>query len=204
MERMADSHDNLLVQKTLKGDNEAFRLIVDRYKNALFNLAYRLTQNRETAEDLAQEAFVRAYEHLERFDQKRSFFTWLYTICSNLTINELKKKSHYNSERNIWEQEGKDERIAADTWSGREFPEGEQKIDAAQKKDLLNELLGKISDEYRTAVILRYQEELSYQEIAEVLGISLSLAKVRVHRGIEKLRTIFHGMENIKIEKEGL
>lgn len=199
MERMADSHDNLLVQKTLKGDNEAFRLIVDRYKNALFNLAYRLTKNRESAEDLAQEAFVRAYEHLERFDQKRSFFTWLYTICTNLTINELKKKSHYdNRERNTWEQKGKDKRITSDTWSGREFPEAEQKVDAEEKKDLLNELLGKIPDEYRTAVILRYQEDLSYQEIAEVLGISLSLAKVRVHRGIEKLRTIFQEMENEK------
>lgn len=199
MERMADSHDNLLVQKTLRGDNEAFRLIVDRYKNALFNMAYRLTQNRESAEDLAQEAFVRAYEHLERFDQKRSFFTWLYTICTNLTINELKKKSHYdNRERNICEQKGNDKSITSDTRSAREFPEGEQKIDAEEKKDLLNELLGKIPDEYRTAVILRYQEELSYQEIAEVLGISLSLAKVRVHRGIEKLRTIFQEMENVK------
>ncbi|MGA1840540.1 MAG: RNA polymerase sigma factor [bacterium] len=196
---MAESHDNLLVRKTLKGDNEAFRLIVERYKNALFNLAYRLTQNRESAEDLAQEAFVRAYEHLERFDQQRSLFTWLYTICTNLTINELKKKGHYaDRERNTWEQKGEDERIASDTWSGREFPEGEQKVDAEEKKDLLNELLGKIPDEYRTAVILRYQEELSYQEIAEVLGVSLSLAKVRVHRGIEKLRTIFQEMENLK------
>ena len=199
MKRMAESHDNLLVRKTLKGDNEAFRLIVERYKNALFNLAYRMTQNRESAEDLAQEAFVRAYEHLERFDQKRSFFTWLYTICTNLTINELKKKSHYGDlEKNTWEQKGKDERIASDTWSDREFSEGEQKVYAEENKDLLNELLGKIPGEYRTAVILRYQEDLSYQEIAEVLGISLSLAKVRVHRGIEKLRTIFHEMENLK------
>ena len=151
---MADSHDNLLVQKTLKGDNEAFRLLVERYKNVLFNLAYRLTQNRESAEDLAQEAFVRAYEHLNKFDQNRSFYTWLYTICMNLAINELKKKSHYERQGNTWKQKGKDERITPDTLSGGRVPEGDQKIDAEQKKDLINVLLGKIPDEYRTHSVI--------------------------------------------------
>ena len=198
MKRMADSHDNFLVQRTLKGDTEAFRLLVERYKSALFNLGYRLTQNRESAEDLAQEAFVRAYEHLEKFDQKRSFFTWLYTICTNLTINELKKKSYYESKGNTPDQKGQETRVTPDTWSSGQLGEGEQKIDAEQRKNLLNELLGKIADEYRTAVILRYQEELSYQEIAEILDISVSLAKVRVHRGIEKLRILFQKMENEK------
>ena len=194
---MADPKDNLLVQKTLKGDTESFRLLVERYQNPLLNLAYRLTGSRECAEDLAQEAFVRAYEHLERFDQKRSFFTWLYTICTNLTINELKKRKYGQCERRGSDRKADIEGLTDDHRPNGGLNECEQRIEAKKGEDLLNDLLGRISDEYRTAVILRYQEELSYQEMAQILGISVSLAKVRVHRGIEKMRKLYQKMENM-------
>ena len=188
--------DNLLVRNTLKGDAESFRLLVDRYRNPLFRLAYRLTKSRDEAEDLAQESFVRAYENLVKFDQERNFFTWLYTICMNLTINKLKAKN-YRYHHADWE--GQEEIIAAPIQGelSRELNEGEQRIDGKDKKKVLDQILQKIPDEYRAVIILRYQEELSYQEISEVLNISINLAKVRVHRGIEKLKNLFfQEMEN--------
>ncbi|MGA1791221.1 MAG: RNA polymerase sigma factor [bacterium] len=193
---MADSNDSLLVEATLKGDTGAFRVLVERYKNALFNLAYRLSQNRDMSEDMAQEAFVRAYENLHKFDQKRSFFTWLYTICTNLTINELKKREHSRQAKNWEGQNERHETIPLHRPSVGELAEGEDKIEKERERALIERLLKKIPEEYRTAVILRYQEELSYLEIAEILSISLSLAKVRVHRGIEKLRTLLLETEN--------
>ncbi|MBN2373988.1 sigma-70 family RNA polymerase sigma factor [bacterium] len=190
---MTDSHDNLLVQGTLDGDMESFRLLVDRYRNVLFNLAYRLTQDRETAEDMAQETFIRAYENLDKFDQERGFFTWLYTICTNLTINELKKKSRLKKTFCTEEIDKKDgEKLS--TWTNEQLAEGERNIENKRQQKLLNEIIWAIPDEYRTAVILRYKEELSYREIADILKISVSLAKVRVHRGIEKLRNLFREM----------
>jgi len=193
---MADSNDSLLVKATLKGDTGSFRVLVERYKNALFNLAYRLSQNRDVAEDMAQEAFVRAYENLHKFDQKRSFFTWLYTICTNLTINEIKKREHCRQARSWEGQNERHEAIPIHRPSVRELAEGEERIEKKKERVLIDRLLRRIPEEYRTAVILRYQEELSYLEIAEILSISLSLAKVRVHRGIEKLRTLLLETEN--------
>lgn len=195
---MANSNDNLLVQNTLNGDTESFRILVEQYKKPLINLAYNLTRNREDAEDIAQEAFMRAYEHLAQFDPKRSFFTWLYTICTNLSINKLKKKDYclYEDDHPGIENEaaalntGDLNTNVLSTSSFGQLADGEQKIEEKKNRKLLDKLMKGISDEYRTAVILRYQQELSYQEIAETLDISMSLAKVRVHRGIEKLRTI--------------
>lgn len=193
---MADSQDNILVQKTLKGDTGSYGLLVDRYKNQLFNLAYHLTRNKDDAEDLAQEAFVRAYEHLAKFDQKRSFFTWLYTICTNLTINKLKKKDYYLSEKDWPDQNEINGGITLSVRSSGQLSEAEQKIEEKKKQELLDKLLEKVSAEYRVALILRYQEELSYEEIAEIQDISVSLAKVRVHRGLKKLRMYLRKMEN--------
>lgn len=196
---MVDPRDNLLVHKTLRGDAESFRLLVDRYKNPLFSASYRLIRNKDDAEDLVQEAFIKAYEHLTKFDQKRSFFTWLYTICVNLTINKLKKRDYSLDsldEKNCLDQNTNAESITRQAFPVEQTPEGEQRIDMERKRKLLDRLLQKISLKNRTAVILRYQEELSYQEIAQTLGVSQNVAKVRVHRGLEKLRALFpHGME---------
>ena len=150
---MADSQDNILVQKTLKGDTGSYGLLVDRYKNQLFNLAYHLTRNKDDAEDLAQEAFVRAYEHLAKFDQKRSFFTWLYTICTNLTINKLKKKDYYLSEKDWPDQNEINGGITLSVRSSGQLSEAEQKIEEKKKQELLDKLLEKVSAEYRVALI---------------------------------------------------
>jgi RNA polymerase sigma-70 factor (ECF subfamily) len=103
----------------------------------------------------------------------------------NLTINELKKRAHYQSGEN-WEKK-------------YEKPdEIEQSIERKKKQELLHKLMDKMPLKYKTAVILRYQEELSYQEIADILHISVNLAKVRVHRGIEKLRSFLPEKDNEK------
>lgn len=166
---MSERQDNILVQKILAGNTELFSLLVDRYKRPLINLAYHLTRNRHDAEDLAQEAFMRAFKNLAQFDQGRSFFTWLYTICLNLTINSLKKKNHSAQKMVALESQPELEQISASPWSSPLLLEGEYRLDRQRDSQLMAELLQKISTEYRTAVILRFQEELSYQEVAEVL-----------------------------------
>ncbi len=175
---MNPTRDALIVEDVLAGDKEAFGSLVHRYKKPLYNLAYRMTSNREDALDLSQEAFVRAYANLHRFDLKRSFFTWLYTICLNLTRNHLEKKRE-----TLLDQTETLERQVRSA-----FPPADELVGKKQVTANLEKALQRLPLDLREAVILRYLQELSFEEITQVLGISLSAAKMRVYRGLEKAR----------------
>ncbi|MEF2144933.1 MAG: sigma-70 family RNA polymerase sigma factor [Desulfovibrionaceae bacterium] len=173
--------DLALVRETLAGDVEAFGLLVRRYQRPIVNLMYRGAGTRETAHDLAQDTFLRAYERLETFNLSRKFFPWLYAIG----LNRL--RDHYRSCGRSAEQEW--ERI--DTLP--EETRGSQQEDLATHLDgqRAAKALQELPLVYREALVLRFREECSMEEISEALGLSLSGAKMRVHRGLEMLRNVF-------------
>ncbi len=173
---MNQRQEKELIVHILKGHQDKYALIVEKYKGPVFNLICRMTGNYQDAEDLAQETFVRAYESLWRFNTKKRFFPWLCAIGLNLTRNYLKKKTVFAV--------SEPETLASDTNNP------EQILVRQQEADRLAQCLGKLPIRLREAVVLRYYQDLSFEEVSEILGISLSAAKMRVYRGLEKLREL--------------
>lgn len=181
--------DQLLINKrineVLKGNQEAFEEIVTLFQDRLYHVCYRMLSNRQEAEDIAQEAFVRAYVNLHTFDQKRKFSTWLFRIATNLCIDRIrKKKPDYYLDANVPGTDGLTmySQIAVD----EELPEDEvEKLETQQR---IQYEIGRLSDRYRSVIILRYIEELPLKEISEILELPLGTVKTRVHRGRAALR----------------
>ncbi|GIN72106.1 ECF RNA polymerase sigma factor SigW [Bacillus sp. J14TS2] len=176
---------NQRVKEVLKGDREAFGEIVELFKDKVFQLCYRMLGNRHEAEDIAQEAFVRAYVNIHSFDQKRKFSTWLYRIATNLCIDRIrKKKPDYFLDAEVAGTEGLTmySQIAAEGKS----PDSE--VETLELQELVQREIMKLPDKYRVVVILRYIDELSLNEISEVLEMPLGTVKTRIHRAREALR----------------
>lgn len=165
------------VRAVLSGNANAYRVIVDRYQRPIYNLMLRMSGSDSEAFDLSQEAFIKAYEKLDRFQGGARFFPWLYSISLNLARDYLRRKkiAPVSYEADPYEEAG-DHTADSDMLCLR--------LDAAR----LGAALLKLPEEYREAVVLRYHHELPLQEVADALGLSLSGAKMRVSRGLERLR----------------
>ena len=164
------------IQSVLNGDREKFALFVDKYQGPVYNLVYRLTGSVHDAEDLAQETFIKAYGSLNRFNTNKQFFPWLYTIAINLTRNHLKKKKPLLVE-------GFDH-LQTDTNNP------EQAVSKLQEAEALAHHIQRLPVSLHEAIILRYYHYLRFEEISQILCISLSAAKMRVYRGLEKLEIL--------------
>ncbi len=156
------------------GDDDAFTHIVEGYQKPVFSLCYRMLGNPNDAEDAAQETFLRAYRHLNRYDPKRSFATWLLSIASHYCIDRLRKKRlptfSYDNEAHDW-------------WQPPDpgpSPEGVMVMDEKQLR--IRELLDVLAPKDRAAVVLHYWYDYSYEEIAESLALSESAVKSRLYR----------------------
>jgi len=173
---MNKKQENEIIQSILNGDQEKFALFVDKYKGPVYNLVYRLTGSRHDAEDLTQETFIKAYKSLNIFQIKNKFFPWLYTIAINLTRNHLKKKKPLLVENFDHLQTDKNN--------------PEIYLIKHQEAQVLAMSIRRLPIAFREAVILRYYFYLPFEDIARILCISLSGAKMRVYRGLEKLEIL--------------
>lgn len=169
----------------LKGNQDAFEEIVTLFQHRLFHICYRMLGNKEEAEDIAQEAFVRAYINIHTYDQKRKFATWLFRIATNLCIDRIrKKKPDYYLDAEVPGTEGLTmySQIAA----AGELPDEE--VERMEMQDRMQYEISRLPDKYRSVIVLRYMEELPLQDISDILEIPLGTVKTRVHRGREALR----------------
>ncbi len=176
---MSEDSDALWVQRTLAGDPQAFGELVRRYERDVFNLAYRMLNERGEAEDAAQEAFMRAYVNLDRYDPERPFKTWLLSITSNHCIDRLRRR------RLIWLS--LEEPLPPHPALTSDTPGPEEALLTSERNLLVQEMLADLNPEYRLAVILRYWYDLSYAEIAEMLGTTESAIKSRLFRARQTL-----------------
>ena len=163
-----------IVARVLKGDRQAYALLVEEYKSPIYNLAYRMTGNSEDADDLTQETFIRAYQYLWRYDTRRKFFTWLYTLALNLIRGHLRKKNKYNKSS---------EELSAHLLSDKN-PSPETELIETQE---ISVYLLRLDYESRALLIMKFHQELTFEEIAQITGKSLSAVKMRIYRGLEKL-----------------
>ncbi|WP_082235726.1 RNA polymerase sigma factor SigW [Halobacillus massiliensis] len=181
MEKMIEKK----IKELKKGDPSAFEDIVTFYQNKVYHICYRMVGISAEAEDLAQEAFIRAYTNIDRYDERRKFSTWLYRIATNLTIDWLRKrKPDYYLDAEVKGTDGLDmySQLAID----QALPEEE--VESLELQNYIqNEMLA-LPPKYRSVIVLRYLDELSLQEIADVLEIPVGTVKTRVHRGREALR----------------
>ena len=160
-----------IVERILGGDRQAYALFVEEYKTPIYNLAYRMTGNREDAADLTQDIFIRAYTYLWRFNPRKKFFTWLYTIALNTIKNHIKKSKQYIKTR-------------SSNFDERQFSENQNSSDAQD----INIYLSRLDMETRALIIMKYVEELSFEEIAQITGKSVSALKMRIYRGLDRLK----------------
>ncbi len=175
-----------LVRKSQFGDKAAFEQLVIRHQELVFSLAYKLTGNREMANDVAQEAFIRAWKAIEKFRGDSTFSTWIYRITVN-TAWTLRKKAKKHNTLNI-----------DDTYEPIVIDEKKDPELVAINSDLSSVLinaLDKIPIEQRIIVELKNIEGRSHKEIADYLDISVTAAKVRLHRAHQKLRQILEEVE---------
>lgn len=178
---MDQNSDYQVVASVLAGDTDAYAVLVKRYQKPIYNLMYRMTGSCEDALDLAQETFIKAYESLHRFRVGGRFFPWLYSIGLNHSRNFLRR----NKARQTVDLEDRD------PGSGLDYPgQEEDRLFARLDSQGLRDALDRLPVDYREAIVLRYHEEFSMEEIAAALRISLSGAKMRVHRGLRKLREL--------------
>jgi len=173
--------DAKVVQSFLDGEPRAFTELVVRYQTRLLNFIYRTIGDRERAEDLVQEAFVRVHRHLHRFDQNRKFSTWIYTIASNLAKNELRNRSRnplvlFQSIRKDWEPEARP----------LQFEDTSARPDDLFRKrhlrDLVEWAVAQLPEHHREVFVLRELEGKSYEEIAEITECNLGTVKSRLNR----------------------
>jgi len=176
--------DQQVVAAILGGDVNAYGTLVRRYQKPIFNLMYRMTGSHADALDLSQETFIKAYDKLRLFKTDRKFFPWLYTIGLNHARNFIRdSKSDPVSFSENFEEDPRVS-IAYDS---------EDPLYAQIEAHHLEKALQTLPTEYREAVLLHYHEEFSMEEIAEMLQLSVSGAKMRVHRGLKKLREMILG-----------
>jgi RNA polymerase sigma-70 factor (ECF subfamily) len=170
-----------LVAAFLTGEEPAFTELVERYQIRLLNFIYRTIGDRERAEDLVQEVFIRVYRHLHRFDRSKKFSTWVYTIASNLAKNELRNRSRnplvlFQSIRKTWEDDDRP----------LQFEDGASRPDDLYRKRHLRELVqasvARLPEHHRQVFVLRELEGKSYEEIAEITACNLGTVKSRLNR----------------------
>lgn len=180
----SDSDDIQVIEKVLAGDVEAFSGIIEKYKDKTFNYVYSQVKDYDEALDITQEIFIMTIEALRSFRRESKFSTWFYSIMVNYCKNYRKKNSRYNLV-SINSSRGEDE-YDMQLPDERENPENEVIMNDSLR--IVKDEIGKLPDDYREILLLRDIEGLSYNEIAEILDISLSNVKVRIHRGREFLK----------------
>lgn len=173
------------IKEVLKGDQNAFAEIVELYKDKVYQLCYRMLGNAHEAEDMAQEAFIRAYVNISRFNTDLKFSTWLYRIATNLCIDRIrKKKPDYYLDAEVAGTDG----LTMYSQIPAEVKKPEDELEGMELQELIQQEILKLPEKYRTVIILKYIQELSLNEISEILDMPLGTVKTRIHRGREALR----------------
>lgn len=185
-----DLTDEELMLRVQDGEIDCFDLLVDRYKVRLFNYLYRLVSDRDEAEDVAQEAFVKAYIHAAKYKTIARFSTWLYTIATNIVRNRMRSKSRKPRIYSLWGTsrfDGEEER-QIDVLDTSRSPEDE--MNDRELSDVINQAIEQIPEKYRESFVLREINQLSYEEIAAVTGLKLGTVRSRINRARNSFRKI--------------
>jgi RNA polymerase sigma-70 factor (ECF subfamily) len=177
--------DSEAAAETRKGNQNAFRVLVERHSRSVFRLAFRMTGNEQDAEDLVQETFLRAYKQLHRFDGRASFGTWVYRIAANCSLDLIRARKNRNEQSAT--ASGDEAMCWLDMIAAPE-PSPERLTQSGQIAELLGPAMGQLSEMERVAFVLRHYEGEKIEDIARTLGVEANAAKHSVFRAVQKLR----------------
>ena len=181
---VSKEEDMMLIHRALNNDQSAYRTLMKKYRKLVQNLIYKMISNKDDVEDLTQEAFIKAFNSLDKFDMEYAFSTWLYKIASNNCIDYLRKKklNTFSLDKEI-SQTDEDLRF--------EIPDEDFKPDMSiiqnQRKDFLEKAINSLPKKYKEVIILRHKEEMDYAEIAKTLGVPIGTVKAHLFRARELL-----------------
>jgi len=178
--------DSEKVERALQGDQQAYTELLGKYRGAIFNLVFKMVKNKEEAEDLVQETFVKAFSALPSFDERFAFSTWLFKIATNNCIDYLRKKKlkTFSIDKPTESKEGEIKQSFEDVKS----PDPEATTIEKEKTSLIELAIESLPLKYRDAIILRHKEDKSYEEISEILNLPIGTVKARIFRAREKLK----------------
>lgn len=185
---MSKKDDLFYIEKVKKGDSDAFKYLVERHKDMVFTIVLRIVRNREDAEEIAQDTFIKAFQSIQSFKGKSKFSTWLYRIAYNLSISKTRKKSYENVDI--------DENIISDYQIFETYSEF-IKIEESERNVILRDAINLLSDDDGLIVTLFYIEENSVQEIEEITGLSKSNIKIKLFRARKQLFTLLSKRKEI-------
>lgn len=176
---------NQKIKQVKKGDQEAFEDVVAFYQHKVYQICYRMLGNVHEAEDIAQEAFIRAFINIDSYDEQRKFSTWLYRIATNLAIDRLrKKKPDYYLDAEVKGTEG----LTMYSQLAAEQALPEEEVESLELQSYIQKEIMALPPKYRSVIALRYLDEMPLSEISEILDIPIGTVKTRIHRGREALR----------------
>jgi RNA polymerase sigma-70 factor (ECF subfamily) len=179
--------DRELIAQAMTGDERAYRALLVKYEHAVYNICYKMVRDREEARDLSQEAFTKVFSMLDRYNPAYAFSNWLLKITSNLCIDAMRKRrvDTLPMDEPIRSSGGDIERQYP---SPRDTPD--KTLIKKERMAMLSRAIDALPAHYRIMIVLRHQEDLSYDDIAEVLDIPLGTVKARIHRAREMLKTM--------------
>ncbi len=184
--------DMELVERALKGDQQAFSRLMSRYRDAIYYVLLKMVNNPTDAEDLTIEAFGKAFRNLSQYTPNYAFSTWLFKIATNNCIDFIRKK---RASMISIDGENNDKETMPPTIQ-EESPDPEEQMIRNQKAKLMRDVVGQLKPRYRDLIILRYFKEYSYEEIASELGLPLGTVKAQLFRAKELLYNILKKSQN--------
>ncbi|MFN0157412.1 MAG: RNA polymerase sigma factor [Bacteroidota bacterium] len=178
------SEDTRIIQAALKGDDKAYKLLMNKYHDAIFSFVYRMIHDREQVEDLTQEAFIKAFASLKSFNEEYAFSTWLYKIATNNSIDYIRKRKlqTFSIDKPI---ESKDSEYSFEI--SDDSYEADKEMISDQRSVLLNKAIATLPEKYRKVIQLRHVDEKSYEEIADELHLPIGTVKAHIFRARELL-----------------
>lgn len=164
--------ENALIDRILAGDKQLYARLVDRYKSYAFTIAFKVTENKPDAEEVAQDAFIKAYHYLKGFKRGARFSTWLYRIVFNTAISHKRKnKQVFQSIDNTFNHAG----------------ESDDALEKGDKSIFIDKALNRLNEADRLSLQLFYLKEFSLEEVAEMMGQKINTTKVRIHRARQRM-----------------
>ena len=181
--------DAVAVERTLAGDRDAYRVLVERHSRTVYRMAYRMTGNAHDAEEVVQESFLRAYQKLKQFAGSANFGTWVYRIAANYAIDRIRQRNAEEARREKPGKAGQDS-LEVDPLNQVQdaSPSPERLAGSAQLAERMNVALAELSPAERTAIVMRHWDGCGIEEIATVLKSNSNATKNTVFRAVQKLR----------------
>ena len=194
--QLAGLSDPAVVIEARKGSEAAYRELLSRYERPVFSLIFRMVRDRETAEDLSQETFVKVLNNLDRYSPEFKFSSWLFKIANNLTIDHLRRRR-----LDTISIEGAPDAVTSESARATSIAvvsQEESPLEELESRELgtaIERAIARLRPEYRACIMLRHVEDKSYEEIAEIVKLPLGTVKTYIHRARHELRA---ALEDVK------